>query len=165
MRVQVFETVQEFSVPQEVLWAFISTPFNLSRITPPDMNFRIISGAEPGSPMYAGQVIRYTVQPLWGIKVLWVTEITHVRDGEFFVDEQRFGPYAFWHHQHILESVPQGVRMHDIVHYALPALPFSGHINRWIVAPRLREIFDYRRSVLQHIFACKESLHETTRHT
>lgn len=165
MRVHVFQTVQDFKVSREDLWNFISTPFNLARITPPDMDFRIISGAEPDKPMYAGQIICYTVCPLWGIRMEWVTEITHVREGEFFVDEQRFGPYAFWHHQHILEPLPDGIRMRDIIHYALPALPLAGWVNRAIVAPRITKIFEYRRSVLERIFANKENLHETARHT
>lgn len=165
MRVHVFQVVQDFGVSRQELWEFISTPFNLVRITPPDMDFRIISGAEPDKPMYAGQIIRYSVCPLWGIRTGWVTEITHIREGEFFVDEQRFGPYAFWHHQHILESLPSGIRMRDIVHYALPLLPLAGWINRAIVVPRLRKIFDYRRSVLERIFAPLDYRHETSRHS
>lgn len=152
MKIFRFETCQQFAESREKVWNFISTPHNLSRITPPDMDFRIVSGPQPSEPMYAGQIIVYSVRPLWNVPVRWVTEITHVREGEFFVDEQRFGPYAFWHHQHILKDLPGGVEMRDIVHYALPYGFLSSVINKWIVAPRLKYIFNYRHRCLQEIF-------------
>ncbi|MCS6981590.1 MAG: SRPBCC family protein [Flavobacteriales bacterium] len=152
MKIFRFETIQHFAERKEKVWKFISTPYNLSRITPPDMDFRIVFGPQPSEPMYAGQIIVYSVRPLWNVPVRWVTEITHVRKGEFFVDEQRIGPYVFWHHQHILEDVPGGVGMRDIVHYVLPGGFLSSMINKWIVEPRLKYIFDYRRRCLQEIF-------------
>ncbi|MCS6978649.1 MAG: SRPBCC family protein [Flavobacteriales bacterium] len=152
MKLQRFEAIQDFSMASEDLWDFISEPYNLSLITPPDMDFQILSGAIRGQKMYAGQIISYTVRPLWGVPARWVTEITHVREGEFFVDEQRLGPYAFWHHQHILEKIPGGVRMRDIVHYALPGWPLTFWLDRWIVRPRLQHIFAYRKERLGRIF-------------
>ena len=131
-------------------WAFFSNPANLTKIIPPDMGFRITS--PPVSETYAGQIITYTIRPLFRASVNWTTEITHVEEPHFFVDEQRFGPYRFWHHQHHFREVEGGVEMHDLVHYLLFHDQFAGLINRLVVAPRLRRIFDYRSKSLTEIF-------------
>jgi hypothetical protein len=94
--------------------------------------------------MYAGQIIEYTVKPLLGIPLYWMTEITHVQEGAYFVDEQRFGPYIMWHHQHHFKEVTGGVMMTDIVHYKIP-LGFLGDIAHWLfVKKQLQGIFDFR---------------------
>lgn len=134
----------------EQAWNFFSDPGNLVKITPPDMDFRITSPQQ--SYVYAGQIITYTVRPLLGVAVNWTTEITHVDKPHFFVDEQRFGPYRFWHHQHRFREVEGGVELHDLVHYLLFHDQFAALINRLIVAPRLKRIFDYRSRVLKDIF-------------
>ena len=115
------------------------------------MDFRITS--PPCTGIYAGQIITYTVRPLLGITVPWTTEITHVEPFKFFVDEQRFGPYRFWHHQHRFSPVDGGVEIFDLVHYLLPHEHLTWLINRFFVAPRLKRIFDYRRSTLQAMFS------------
>jgi ligand-binding SRPBCC domain-containing protein len=102
----------------EKAWDFFSSPENLSKITPPEMDFRILAGNV--DRMYPGMIIQYKVRPLLSIPVEWVTEITHVRDFEFFVDEQRIGPYKMWHHEHHFEKVQEGVKMTDIVSYHIP---------------------------------------------
>ncbi len=132
-------------------WEFFSAPTNLARITPPHMKFEInyISGEEK---MYAGQVIRYKLYPIPGIPVRWTTEITHVDQPNFFVDEQRFGPYALWHHQHFFKSVPGGVEMVDEVNYAIP-FGLVGRLAQWLfVGKQVRNIFDYRFKVLEQLF-------------
>jgi ligand-binding SRPBCC domain-containing protein len=90
------------------------------------------------------------VRPVLGVPVTWVTEMTHVDEPNLFVDEQRFGPYRFWHHQHLFREIEGGVEMRDLVHYALA--PGGGPIRRFLVAPRLREIFAYRSQVLRRTF-------------
>lgn len=140
-------------VTLEQAWDFFSDPGNLVKITPPDMDFRITSPEQ--KTLYAGQIITYTVRPLLGVAVNWTTEITHVDKPNLFVDEQRFGPYRFWHHQHRFREVDGGVEMHDLVHYLLFHEQFAVLINRMIVAPRLRRIFDYRSKVLKEIFQAK----------
>ena len=137
----------------EEAWSFFSNPGNLVKITPPDMDFRITS--PPCEETYAGQIITYTVRPLMRVEVSWTTEITHVERPNFFVDEQRFGPYRFWHHQHRFSQVAGGVEMHDLVHYLLHHDHLVGLINRLFVAPRLRRIFDYRARKLQELFPVK----------
>ncbi|MBC7962384.1 MAG: SRPBCC family protein [Steroidobacteraceae bacterium] len=144
------ERSQTLPVSPEQAWNFFSDPGNLVRITPPDMNFRVTSPSQ--GETYAGQIITYSVRPLLGVAVDWTTEITHVERPNFFVDEQRFGPYRFWHHQHRFREVAGGVEMHDLVHYLLHHDQLAGLINRLIVAPRLRRIFDYRSRILKEIF-------------
>ena len=132
----------------EILHAFLSTDekwrmfVDLKEITPSYMGFDIISGAE--KQMYPGQIIEYTVKPVLGIPLYWMTEITHVEDHKYFVDEQRFGPYTMWHHQHHFTEVKGGVKMEDIVHYKIP-LGFLGDIAQVIlVKKQLQGIFDFR---------------------
>jgi len=144
------ETQQLLPIDLPTAWEFFSDPRNLSRITPPDMRFTILSGAE--RRMYAGQIIQYFVSPFPWLRLRWVTEISHVVPGSHFVDEQRFGPYALWHHKHFFEEVPGGVLMTDIVDYKLP-MGFLGRLLHPImVKPRVQGIFDYRRQVLNDLF-------------
>ncbi|MEO8253906.1 MAG: SRPBCC family protein, partial [Flavobacterium sp.] len=117
------------------------------------MGFQITDFDEKN--MYAGQIIQYKVTPLFGIKLTWVTEITTVKEGSYFIDEQRFGPYALWHHKHFFEPTENGVKMTDLVHYALP-LGFIGRImNTLIVKNKLKEIFEYREQKVNEIFNSK----------
>lgn len=145
-----FKAIQRFPVPANKVWDFISDPKNLAVITPPDMGFRTLSGDE--RKMFAGQIIRYTVTPLFGIKLEWVTEITHVENGKFFVDEQRHGPYAFWHHKHFLGEIPGGCEMEDIVHYKLPMGFLGKLLHPILVKPKLDKIFEFRRKKLIELF-------------
>jgi ligand-binding SRPBCC domain-containing protein len=151
MKPYVFDRILVIPTTLDKAWSFFSDPGNLARITPPAMDFRITS-AQP-SKTYAGQIITYTVRPLFGIRMAWTTEITHVAEPYFFVDEQRFGPYRFWHHQHFFREVEGGVEVRDLVHYLLPYEQMAGLVNRLIVAPRLRRIFDFRTKALNEIFA------------
>lgn len=132
-------------------WEFFSNPANLANITPGNMGFQTISKYH-GDTMYAGQVIEYKVSPVLGIPLYWMTEITHVDDKKYFVDEQRFGPYSLWHHQHHFKVVDGGVEMTDIVHYKLP-LWFLGDIaNTLFVKNQLKGIFDYRFKKVEELF-------------
>ena len=133
------------------LWDFISSPRNLKEITPDHMGFDITSGGLP-EKMYPGMIISYTVRPLLGIGMTWVTEITHVEHERYFVDEQRVGPYSIWHHQHHLEPIEGGVLMRDIVSYQ-PPMGFLGAIaNTLIIKSKLKEIFDYRVGAVEKRF-------------
>lgn len=145
-----FERTQILPINIDKAWAFFTDPRNLPLITPPNMDFRFLS--EPHTDTYAGMIFCYTLRPLFGISVNWTTEITHLQKPFIFVDEQRFGPYRFWHHQHIFKEVEDGVEMHDLVHYLLPHIQFTGLVNKFIVAPRLRRIFDFRQKALRELF-------------
>ena len=135
----------------EEVWDFISSPANLKKITPEHMGFDITS--EVQEKMYPGMIISYKVSPFPGYKTTWVTEITQVRDQEFFIDEQRVGPYNIWHHQHILGKAPNGsVRMKDIISYQPPMGFLGGLANPILIKPRLNQIFNFRREALIKLF-------------
>jgi ligand-binding SRPBCC domain-containing protein len=136
----------------EEVWDFISSPRNLKEITPDYMGFDITSKDLP-EKMYPGMIISYIVKPILNIKTTWVTEITQVKEQKYFVDEQRVGPYALWHHEHILEKMDDGVLMTDIVSYKTP-FGFLGSIaNKLFIRKKLHEIFNYRTKILMKKFA------------
>lgn len=144
------ESVQYVNAGLEECWAFFSSPQNLQKITPESMGFKITDF--DGKKMYPGQIIQYKVTPLAGVKIAWTTEITMVKENSYFIDEQRFGPYSFWHHKHFFESTPQGVKMTDVVHYGLP-LGFLGRImNSLVVEGKLNEIFAHREKMVDKLF-------------
>ena len=145
-----FRTIQTLPISLDEAWDFFSNPHNLSKITPKDMNL------VPTSPLpdktYPGLFITYKVKPLLGIPMIWVTEITHVQVHEYFVDEQRLGPYRIWHHQHHFKSVKGGVEMTDIVDYRLPLGPVGVLMQKLFVGKMLDGIFEYRRQRLVELF-------------
>lgn len=150
MKIHFLERVQRLPIGIAEAWEFFSDPYNLPRITPPFMGFEVTSPAPPR--MYAGTIIVYRVRPLLGVPLTWVTEITHVDEPVLFVDEQRFGPYRFWHHQHHFREVDGGIEMRDLIHYALPLDPAGRLVQRWMVGPRLAQIFDFRQRTLEAQF-------------
>lgn len=150
MKIYRLHTHQNLPINVDVAWDFLSNPNNLKTITPDYMGFDIISGADRA--MFAGQIIQYRVTPIGGIPTQWVTEITHVKDKEFFVDEQRFGPYSLWHHKHFIKTIPGGVAMEDIVDYKLPLGVLGRIAHPILVKPKLKEIFNYRYLKLIELF-------------
>jgi ligand-binding SRPBCC domain-containing protein len=137
------KTVQKIPVPLEHAWDFFSKPDNLKDITPSNLGFHIVS-RHHGTTMYPGQIIEYTVKPILGIPLYWMTEISQVTNLSFFIDEQRFGPYTLWHHQHHFKAIEGGVEMTDIVHYRLPLWILGDLANSLFVQNQLQGIFDYR---------------------
>jgi ligand-binding SRPBCC domain-containing protein len=115
------------------------------------MGFEIISKFH-GSKMYAGQIIEYKVRPVLGIPIYWMTEITHVEDCKYFIDEQRFGPYSLWHHQHHFKAIEGGVEMMDIVHYKIPFWVLGDVANGLFVKKQLTNIFEYRYTAIEQLF-------------
>jgi ligand-binding SRPBCC domain-containing protein len=148
MKLHTLDQIQRLPISVAEAWDFFSDARNLERITPPDMGFEVTSALP--DRMYAGMLVTYRVRPLLGVPVTWVTEITHVDEPRLFVDEQRFGPYRFWHHQHLFREIEGGSEMRDIVSYVLP--PGGGVARRWLVTPRLEQIFAHRRRVLEERF-------------
>lgn len=136
-------------------WDFFTSPLNLAKITPPEMNFVVTSDFKEHSKVYPGMIITYKVSPLFGIKLNWMTEITHVQEKEYFIDEQRFGPYALWHHQHHFKQVDGGVEMKDIVNYAIGYGFIGGIANSLIVKKKLDEVFEFREKAIGGIFGYK----------
>ncbi len=148
--IHTLKVMQELPIDISEAWDFFSSPINLEKITPRHMRFHITSGVPKA--MYPGQIISYRVSPFPGIKTNWVTEITHVVDKKFFVDEQRFGPYSLWHHEHHFEERDGSVLMTDKVSYKIP-LGFLGRIAHFLfVKKQLRSIFNYRIKALEGKF-------------
>ncbi len=147
-----FQIHKKQSLPISVskAWDFFSDPKNLSVITSDYMKFKIIDADKRS--IYPGQIIKYTVSPILGIKMNWITEITNVRKGTFFVDEQRFGPYSFWHHKHFIRKIENGIEMEDIVDYRVPYGIFGKLLHQIIIKKKLEGIFNYRYNKLHEIF-------------
>ncbi|MBK7130430.1 MAG: SRPBCC family protein [Crocinitomicaceae bacterium] len=146
-----FTRTQKIPANVKQVWDFISRPENLSKITPTSMEFKMTS-EQVAETMYAGMIITYSVKPLAGLSMQWMTEITQVKPEYYFVDEQRVGPYKLWHHQHKIEPTEGGVLMTDIITY-MPPLGFFGAIaNSLFIRKKLHQIFDFRMKALEEIF-------------
>jgi ligand-binding SRPBCC domain-containing protein len=138
---------QLLPISLDTAWDFFSSPRNLKEITPAYMNFKVLSDSD-SDKMFAGQIITYTVSPVLGIPLFWMTEITHVRDKDYFVDEQRFGPYALWHHKHFFKEISGGVEMTDMLDYKLPLGILGNIAHALFVKKQIENIFEYRNKVL-----------------
>lgn len=137
---------QELKMSLDKAWSFFSNPNNLSKITPENMGFNITSDIP--KLIYEGQIITYKVSPFLGLKMNWVTEITHIKDKEYFIDEQRFGPYSMWHHEHYFKSKGDKTEIIDKVSFKVP-FSFIGRLfTPIIVIPQLKKIFNHRTETL-----------------
>ena len=150
-KVYQLKKVQVIPASIEKVWEFFSSPENLKTITPSHLGFQILS-EKYGDTMYPGELIEYTVKPILGIPLYWMTEITQVVPLKYFIDEQRYGPYSFWHHQHHFKEINNGVEMTDIVHYKIPFWFLGDIANSLIVKSQLEKIFDFRREVTDRTF-------------
>jgi ligand-binding SRPBCC domain-containing protein len=142
-KVYSLKRVQQIPIPPADAWDFFSNPANLQLITAPGLGIKIIS-EHHGEKMYPGQVIEYKISPLPGIPLYWMTVITHVEEGKYFIDEQRLGPYSLWHHQHHFRKIDGGVEMTDIVHYKIPYWFLGDIAHSVFVKKQLQKIFDFR---------------------
>lgn len=154
MKLYQLHSIQSLPIPAAQAWDFLSDPENLKRITPVHMDFTILHPIN--RPMYPGQIIQYSVSPFPFLKTRWVTEITHVREGKYFVDEQRFGPYKLWHHKHFIHEVEGGVAMEDIVDFKLPFGFFGRIAYELLVRKQLYKIFKFREQKLVQLFGTLE---------
>jgi len=150
MKIYKLHNIQKLPISKQKAWEFLSDPKNLKVITPDYMKFKVLSGADRN--MYQGQIIEYIVTPFKGYNSKWVTEITHVEDEKYFVDEQRFGPYSLWHHKHFIKEIDGGVEMEDLIHYKLPFGIIGQIAHPLIVKPQLQKIFSYREKKLIELF-------------
>jgi len=155
MKMYTLTRYQKLPVTPEEAWKFFSNPKNLEEITPDDMPFEMIGDGPPG--MYAGMIIQYNIEPFPKFPVKWITEITHVEEGKYFVDEQRFGPFKFWHHQHHFRDIEGGVEIIDTVNYILPFSLIGRITHNLMVEGRLAEIFDFRQKTLKTAFGEMEN--------
>jgi len=137
----------------EEAWEFFSTPKNLNRITPGDVHFKIIN--EVPEKIYPGTIIIYDISPFLNIHFNWVTEITVVKHQEYFVDEQRKGPYRIWHHEHYFKKTDGGVIMTDKLYYAIGKSVFGWLAGKLFVHKKVKAIFAYRGKQLEELFGKK----------
>ncbi|MBK6932391.1 MAG: SRPBCC family protein [Saprospirales bacterium] len=152
MAVYTIKHTQQLPVSLDTAWTFFSSPANLKEITPSYMGFHIHPDPDTSTKMYPGQIISYTVRPVFDLPVFWMTEITHVEEGTYFVDEQRVGPYTLWHHQHRFRAISGGVEMTDTVHYRLPFGWLGVLAHKTFVRRQLDSIFEFRRQALEQRF-------------
>lgn len=146
------EQSQDLPIDLDTAWQFFSDPQNLERITPPTVSFRITSGA--GEPVFAGQLISYQLKLFGFWPQQWLTEITAVQPGRYFIDEQRHGPYRLWHHLHRFRDRPGGgVQLFDRVTYAMPFGPLGRMVHAVRVRSEIEGIFQHRRRILEDLFA------------
>ena len=150
MKIYTLHKKQQLPISLEKAWEFLSNPKNLKVITPDYMSFNIVSNID--RPLYTGQIIQYIVTPLLGIKTQWVSEITHIEEKKYFVDEQMYGPYALWHHKHFVKEIPGGVELEDIIDYKVPLGWLGQIVHPFLVKPKLEEIFNYRQEKLLELF-------------
>ena len=151
MKIYTLKRTQFLPISITMAWDFFSSPRNLSKITPAHMKFIILS-ISGGEEMYPGKLIHYRVNVIPAFPVTWLTEITQVSIPHYFVDEQRSGPYAFWHHQHHFKTVSGGVEMSDEVNYGLPMGILGKIANRLFVQRKVNAIFDHRSKTLLEVF-------------
>lgn len=149
-RIHQLKSIQKLPVSLQDAWTFFSDANNLLTITPPFLNLKVTNELF-GDKVYPGQIIKYRVKPMAGIGVSWVTEITHLEEERYFVDEQRKGPYKLWHHQHHFKAIEGGTEMTDIVHYAIP-FSIIGEAFHPLVKKKLMEIFSYRFNKINELF-------------
>lgn len=141
---------QLLPISLEQAWNFFATPKNLNEVTPKELHFDIVSKL-PDS-MYEGLMIVYNIKPMLGISIGWCTEITHIKEREFFVDEQRKGPYNIWHHEHHFKAVEGGTLMTDIIHYDIGKSVFGWLAGKLFVHQKVNAIFEYRYKALETYF-------------
>ena len=150
MKIYTLHKKQNLPISLEEAWNFLSNPKNLKIITPDYMSFDMITNTD--RPLYTGQILQYIVTPLLGIKTKWVSEITHIEDKKYFVDEQLYGPYSLWHHKHFIKEIDGGVEMEDIIDYKIPLGILGQLVHPFLVKPKLEEIFSYRQKKLIELF-------------
>ncbi len=150
-KVYSLELKQKIPIDLDSAWNFFSCPKNLSKICPPEINFKILS-TSGSSKMYAGQIIQYKVKPILNIPFYWMTEITQVKEKEFFIDNQKKGPFKLWHHQHQFKQIEGGVEMTDLVHYQMPFWFLGKILHILFLQKKVADIFEYRKKVVEELF-------------
>lgn len=151
MSLHSLKSTQKLPIDLDKAWDFFSSPANLKTITPDYMSFKVTS-EDAEAKIFPGMIISYVVRPVLHLPMEWVTEITHVKEKDYFVDEQRFGPYSLWHHKHFFKAIDGGVEMKDVVHYKIPFGPLGDLANKIFIRKKLLEIFDYRTQKLTELF-------------
>ena len=152
MSLHTLQRTQLLPIAVEEAWNFFSSPFNLSLITPPEMNFKILSSFKTGDQIFEGMLIDYFVSPLFNVPLRWQTEISKVELLNFFIDEQRKGPFAVWHHEHSFKQCDGGTEMRDIGQWKVPFGFLGDIVNALLVQKKVEAIFSFREKKLRELF-------------
>ncbi|MGE5437627.1 MAG: SRPBCC family protein [Syntrophothermus sp.] len=151
MKIFTIKTNQKLPIDIKSAWEFFSSPKNLQTITPEYLSFKMVDDELPDK-MYSGTIIVYKIRPLFGIPITWVTEIKHIHEYKFFIDEQVFGPYKMWHHKHFFKEIEGGTEIEDLVHYTMGWSIFGSIAHKLIIRKQLNGIFEFRRKKLIELF-------------
>ncbi|MEO5908886.1 MAG: SRPBCC family protein [Ginsengibacter sp.] len=151
MKIYYYKTRQFLSTDINTAWDFFSSAKNLAIITPPELDFKILTDLDD-KDIYEGMLIEYTVKPLFGIPLHWQTEIWKIKKPEMFTDKQVKGPYKIWEHTHIFIQKENGILMKDKVKYQLPFGILGQITNSLLVRKKIERIFSYRKEILNKIF-------------
>lgn len=154
MAIYNYNTEQYLSTDMETAWDFFSSAKNLAIITPPEMQFNILTKLDDRE-IYEGMLIEYKLKPLFGIPVYWKTEISKVDKPYTVIDRQLKGPYKIWEHTHVFIKKENGVLMQDHLKYQLPFGIIGTITHAWIVRRKVENIFKFRKNILTKIFAKK----------
>ncbi len=150
MKLERLHTVQRLPIQIEEAWDFFTSPKNLRLITPPWLDFRLIS--DPPEYMHPGTIVASEIRPLPGISLKWISEITHIRPPHFYITEQRFGPFKMWHHEHHFRAHEEGIEVEDIVMYGLYLGPIGALAHDVYVRKKLHEVFTFRAQAIEQRF-------------
>jgi ligand-binding SRPBCC domain-containing protein len=148
--IHVINSEQELPITMDEAWEFFSTPKNLEKLTPKNLQFKILTCSH--DTMVEGQIISYKIRLMPLVWMNWVTEITNIKDKEYFIDDQRSGPYKIWHHRHTFTETKNGVLMQDQVHYLLPFGFIGKIVHALFVKAQLKRIFEFRTEMLAEHF-------------
>ena len=156
MKKHLYASEQFLPIDIDRAWSFFSSAKNLSVITPPDLNFEILTDLD-GNEIYKGMLIDYKVSPLPGMRVHWITEIAEVDKPFSFMDRQLKGPYKTWEHRHEFIQKKGGVLMKDLVTYQLPFGIIGSVVHALVVRRKLHVIFNFRKMVLEKLFIPRQT--------
>ena len=146
-----FQHHQELCLSIEQCWEFFSNPANLKVLTPPSLRMDIEE--KDNSPkIYPGMILSHTIRPFLNIPLQWISEITHILPFQYFIDEQLYGPYKFWHHEHRFRPSTKGVEVSDTIHYMMPYGYLGQAAHRLGIKQKIEEAFVFRKNTLEELF-------------
>jgi ligand-binding SRPBCC domain-containing protein len=135
----------------DFLWDFFSKPSNLNKLTPEDVEFKIISGKS--DDFYEGKIISYKIKPFKLVTLNWITEISKVKEESYFIDKQISGPYKMWHHEHHFKSNNDGTtEIIDKVKYKIPFYILGRISHKIFIKRKLIKIFNFRQKKINELF-------------
>lgn len=151
MKMYRLRNTQKLPISLDEAWEFLSNPNQLENITTDELSFQKLHNTP--DKMYEGMLMQLRLKPFLKIQLDWLTEITHIKEKEYFIDEQRLGPFRFWHHEHRVLPIEGGVEIQDTVHYVMP-FSILGRFVHWLfLRKQLENIFNFREEAIEKVFS------------